>query len=297
MFFFCLLVAVSSREIFEYENEFKIFLETYKKIYDGDELIYRFNVFKTNVDEIDKHNSGNYSFSQGINQFSDLTQSEFEKIMLGYISRNEVSNTVVGVHSNDVDWRNEGALTPIKDQGACGSCWAFSSTGAVEAAEFIKTGKLTSLSEQSLLDCSGSYGNQGCNGGLMNHAFEFIKAKGIPTEKDYPYIAKVDICKSYTPFVTISSYTNSRDLEKDITQQPISVAVDASTWAKYKSGILTCEGTLSLDHGVLLVGSYSDYWVIKNSWGTTWGENGFVRLSKNKGSDCGVNKEPSWPTI
>merc|ERR1719397_608505 len=145
------------------------------------------------MDDVLEHNSGNHSYTKGINQFSDLTQIEFEKIYLGFISRQvkKVSiEPVIEEPDADVDWRGKGALTPIKNQGQCGSCWAFSSTGGVEGAEFISKGSVTSLSEQTLVDCSGSYGNHGCNGGLMDNAFKYIKAKGIASESSYPYTGR-----------------------------------------------------------------------------------------------------------
>lgn len=291
------VVAISAHKNFNYEIEFKAFLKKFDKVYDGDEVTYRFNIFKANADDICQFNRGNHSYSKGINQFTDLTQPEFEKMVLGYLPRGKQINAVAGDHYEDVDWRTKGVLTPVKDQGKCGSDWAFSATGSVEAARFIKSSTLTSLSEQSLVDCAGSYGNQGCNGGLMDKAFDFIKAKGMPTEATYPYVAVRERCKKFAVDIQISSYTDSKDLEKDIVQQPVTAAVDGSRWASYKEGIFKCTGTPSLANGVLLVGSYSDYWVVKNSWGASWGEQGFMRLSKKEGEDCGITHEPSWPTI
>jgi len=295
-FLVCLLAVVCAYTDFEYETHFKTFLKDFNKVYEGDEIVYRYLIFKSNFDKIHEHNAGNHSWTEGVNQFTDLTNDEFRRMMLGYLPRTKkVAPLVEDGPFADVDWRGKGAMTGIKNQGQCGSCWAFSTTGGVEGAEFIKSGSVTSLSEQSLVDCSGSYGNQGCNGGLMDNAFKYIKAKGIPTESSYPYTARDGSCKTYSSHTKISTYTDTRNLGSDIAKQPISVAVDASKWSSYRSGTYSCSGRVSLDHGVLLAGSYSSYWIIKNSWGSSWGMSGFMQLSKS--NDCGVTQSASYPTI
>merc|ERR1712115_103468 len=291
-----------------YETSFADFLKKYNKVYEGDEIIYRFGVFKDKMDEISEHNSQNHSWTMGINQFSDLTAQEFERIYLGYIHRpNRVKNyaDLSGLETpNDVDWTTKGAVTPIKDQAQCGSCWAFSTVGSTEAAHFFKTGSLVSLSEQQLVDCSGSYGNQGCNGGLMDNAFKYYlgKGKGAAAESAYPYTGRDGSCKAFTPAVSISSYKdvpakNEDDLKTAVTQQPVSVAVDARKWQNYRSGIFSgCGMFTQLDHGVLAVGYSDSYWKVKNSWGTSWGESGYIRLTYGK-NECGISNSASWPTV
>merc|ERR1711860_94110 len=206
--------------------------------------------------------------------------------------------------ANDIDWTTKGAVTPIKDQAQCGSCWAFSTTGSTESANFISKESLKSLSEQQLVDCSGSYGNQGCNGGLMDNAFKYYlgKGKGAAAEEAYPYTGRDGSCKSFTPVVEISKYTDvpakSEDgLKTAVTQQPVSIAVDARKWQSYRGGVFTgCTGLVQLDHGVLAVGYSDSYWKVKNSWGTSWGESGFIRLTMGK-NECGLSNAASWPTV
>jgi len=243
----------------------------------------------------------------GINQFTDLTAIEFEKIFLGYIPRDAPRNEAQVPASNqpnvEVDWVSKGAVTAIKDQGQCGSCWAFSTTGSMESAVYLKSGNLTPLSEQELVDCSGSSGNQGCNGGLMDNAFKWIiQNGGLATETDYAYTAKDGTCKKVASKSTISSYKDipAKDeatLKTAVQMQPIAIAVDARKWQTYSSGVFAgCGALIQLDHGVLAAG-YSDaggYWLVKNSWGTSWGEKGFIRL-KAGANECGLANAASYP--
>jgi len=296
MFLFALIAGVSAYTQLEYETAFKTFLKTHGKVYEGDEVAYRFGVFRASMDAVLEHNSGNHSWTKGINRFSDLTNVEFKRSMLGYVSRGKTTDAVSGEFTGDVDWRKT-AITPVKDQGQCGSCWAFSTTGGMEGAGYIASKKVVSLSEQSLVDCSGSYGNQGCNGGLMDNAFKYIKDHGIPIESAYPYTAKDGTCKTYTSQTKLSKFTDVSNLETALQQQPVSVAVDATKWDSYHGGTFECSGDPHLDHGVTLVASFSDYWVIKNSWGSDWGEEGFIKLSKEASHNCGVTQAASYPTI
>ncbi|VEL24902.1 unnamed protein product, partial [Protopolystoma xenopodis] len=220
-----------------------------------------------------------------------------------------------------VDWRSAGAVTPIKDQGRCGSCWAFSSTGALEGQHFRKTGILAGLSEQQLVDCSSAYGNMGCQGGLMDKAFQYVKDNnGIDDEKSYPYESgktgeASDVCKfeeqfvaaKVTGFVDLPSKDERKLKEAVANVGPISIAINSGllSFPHYKHGIYDdpdCQGDpTDLDHGVLLVGYGSengtDYWLIKNSWGTSWGEDGFVRIRRDHRNLCGVTTAPSYPLV
>jgi len=218
--------------------------------------------------------------------------------------------------ADSVDWREKGVVTGVKNQEQCGSCWAFSATGAVEGAWAIKYGakKLVSLSEQNLIDCSGDYGNYGCDGGLMDNAFEYIfQNRGIDTEDSYPYTGVDGSCKYSANSVGASVYSyadvnpgSERELTNAIgTAGPVSVAIDASqaSFQFYSSGVYfepSCS-SYQLDHGVLAVGYGSqnsqDFYIVKNSWGPEWGSNGYILMARNKHNNCGIASAASYPLV
>jgi len=310
----------------EYETRFTQWVQENQKSYDADEFFARFNIFKNNVDKIELHNQGGHSWKMAMNQFGDLSADEFVATHTGYnqvnmgVYRNantkkHISNVVVKAPTA-VDWRLKGAVTPVKDQGQCGSCWAFSTTGSTEGAYFLKKGKLVSLSEQELVDCSAAEGNSGCEGGLMDYGFQYIiDNKGITTEKAYPYTATDGNCASTGKPVgaTITSFTDVTPSDNDalraaVAQQPISIAIEADQdgFQFYSSGVFSGDCGNALDHGVLVVGynqtSTPNYWIVKNSWAAIWGDAGYIYLvddaTLNAGTgQCGLLSEPSYPVV
>jgi cathepsin L len=308
------LLAVSLQDSFN--SWAAVHGKDYKSKY---EYNYRMAVYKSNLDFIESHNRQNLGFTVAMNQFGDLTLEEFSQLYLGM--KVDASNLIQkNVHSDPdfigddtVDWRAKGAVTAVKNQGQCGSCWAFSTTGSVEGAWQLKKSSLVSLSEQNLVDCSSAQGNMGCDGGLMDSAFDYIiQTQGIDTEASYKYTAKDGQCKFNKANVgaTITSYKDVQaksepSLQSAINMQPVSVAIDAahSSFQFYHSGVYyekACSPT-SLDHGVLAVGygtqSGSDYYIVKNSWGTSWGNQGYILMSRNKNNNCGIATMSSYPII
>lgn len=305
-----LLNTVSSLRFTEYINK-------YNKQYSDDEVSTRLYIYKENLRKIQEHNSQEHSWKMDVNQFTDLTEDEF-KSKSGSICFNNNQNLRNKLYNLNIrpyedlpetfDWVEKGAVTDVKDQQSCGSCYAFSTTGAVEGAYFVATGKLVSLSEQEIVDCSGSFGNQGCNGGLYTYGFDFIKNKGICLEKDYSYKATSGLCKKCKSVTKVSSYVNVQPYDELALQQavytsPVSIAIEADTsiFQSYSSGVMDSDscGT-SLDHAVLVVGwgtlNGKKYWKVKNSWGSSWGDKGYILLGRGN-NICGLATEPSYPVI
>lgn len=329
-----LLISVVAAVSFEdlVKEEWRTFKLTHRKQYESDvEENFRLKIFMENKRRIAQHNAhyeaGKTTFKLAMNHFGDMLHHEFVRTVNGFkrstrmlgTERVEAGVTFITPDNvelpKEVDWRKKGAVTPVKDQGQCGSCWSFSATGALEAQHFRMTGKLVSLSEQNLIDCSGKYGNQGCNGGLMDQAFQYIKDNhGIDTEKSYPYEAEDDKCR-YRPsksgavdrgFVDIPEGDERKLKAAVATIGPVSIAIDAShqSFQFYAEGVYyepECNAT-QLDHGVLVVGygtdeEDSDYWLVKNSWNTTWGDEGYIKMSRNRENNCGIASSASYPLV
>ena len=290
----------------------------YGKQYTPTERDYRISVFDANVRKIYRHNtSPNVSWTMAVNKFADLTAKEFKNLYTSKyapFTHNETWTPSSSALPASVDWTTEGVVTPVKDQGQCGSCWAFSSTGSIEGAWALKNKMLYNLSEQELVDCSVPQGNQGCNGGLMDYAFQYVVSSGLTTDEAYPYTATgPNACKnSSRPVVSLSGFkdvpTNSEvALMTAVVQQPVSVAVEAdqSVFQFYSSGVMTKACGTNLDHGVLLVGygtvGGQDYYKVKNSWGADWGDKGYILLGRGaafgQSGQCGIQMDPSFPVV
>ncbi|KAF6212413.1 hypothetical protein GE061_012935 [Apolygus lucorum] len=321
---FACLVALGLAMPMSDDAEWESYKAKYGKNYESNEHeSLRRTIYFTAKEKVQEHNArfeqGLVSYKLGLNRFADMLNGEFRKMMNGYRRGTPRNSFSFHVESNvtlpaTVDWRTKGAVTPIKNQGQCGSCWAFSTTGSLEGQHALKKGKLVSLSEQQLVDCSGAEGNDGCDGGLMDNGFAYIKANnGIDTEASYPYTGedgtcaakKSDIAATVTGHVDIESGSESNLQDASATVGPISVAIDASSYdfQLYESGVYDesdCS-TTELDHGVLVVGygtdSGSAYWLVKNSWGTDWGINGYIQMSRNKDNQCGIATEASYPLV
>ncbi|VDK30218.1 unnamed protein product [Dibothriocephalus latus] len=296
--------------------------KTYKDSY---EEILRKSIFTANIRLIEEHN---YRFHQDLetytmspNQFADLTPQEFSALYLSKlhsrlpagVSQSHLSTAQLKDLPDQVDWRNMGAVTPVKDQGACGSCWAFSTTGAIEGQLKLQRHELTSLSEQQLVDCSWPEGNEGCGGGLMTQAFEHLIQYGSESEAAYPYKAMTSQCKYRKSDVVamMLGYKkikegNETDLMEAVaTVGPISVAINADMpgFMFYSHGVYSIKNCspLYLDHAVLAIGygilDGQPYWLVKNSWGEDWGMEGYILIAKNANNMCGIASMASYPIL
>jgi len=338
------ILVVAAESHINAAGEFQQFKQEFGKLYTAAEESHRFSIFTENLKFITAENAnGMHNYTLGVNQFSDLTAEEFAKQNTGWAKPDALFGDVpnLGNHTWDgselpesVDWTTKGAVTPIKNQGKCGSCWAFSAVGALEGAMQLKVGKLTSLAEQQFVDCPSKYSVPpllGCKGGMMSAAFDFAKKNAICTEDSYKYTSgtttKRGSCKSSSCSVGIAKGKvigykglaplariipgTEKELMSALAQQPVSIGIEAASapFQHYKSGVFSGDcGSMPLgliDHGVLLVGygtdpAGGDYWKIKNSWGTTWGDAGYIRIKRGDGSkygQCHVLSSASYPIV
>uniref|UniRef100_A0A0G4HYH5 Peptidase C1A papain C-terminal domain-containing protein n=1 Tax=Chromera velia CCMP2878 TaxID=1169474 RepID=A0A0G4HYH5_9ALVE len=313
----------------EVRSAFEEFALTHQREYKSDlERKLRLEIFRSNLEYIKARNAQNLNFKLAVNQFADMKEEEVLgtggclRDFLGS-AQIETAEELRGRDPSEFpetfDWSEAGCVTPVKNQGQCGSCWAFSTTGAVEGALCVAGKETTPLSEQELVDCSGKYGNLGCNGGTMDRALQYIQDNGgICTEASYPYIARkswIKGCqaKKCKRGATIESWKQVPEDDEGAMlaalhdHGPLSVALDAEgrDFMYYHSGVLDGKCGTELDHAVLITGygndakSGEDYWLVKNSWGKTWGDKGYLKVFRNKGKEgeCGIAMEPFYAVV
>jgi len=295
-----------------------------------EELLNRKKIFADNLEQVALHNFlGNSSYELHMNEFAAQTQDEFSNSHFGFnggenqpkinrdfyqIDVEELTSLQQKSLPASIDWTTKGAVTPVKNQGSCGSCWAFSTTGGLEGAYYLKTGKLVSFSEQNLVSCD--HVDQGCNGGLMDNADRFIQRNhGLCTEEDYPYVSgrggralckKCNVVDGSIPKQIVDVQHTEESMEAAVAKRPVSVAIEADqmSFQFYRRGVLTGNCGSRLDHGVLVVGygtlNGQKYFKVKNSWGPSWGQNGYILIQRGKqvrGGECGVLLSASYPIL
>jgi len=289
--------------------------------YDVQEEMIRKAIFVANMKNIKAENAKGHRYTLGVNQFTDMTPEEYKQ-RLGFKPSGRQAPSL-GVHqysgevlADSVDWVEKGAVTPVKDQGNCRSCWAFSTTGGLEGAWQVATGKLASLSEEQLVECSREDDNGCRTGGLMDRAFEFLETVDACSEESYPYTSgsgEGGTCKQGCD-VAIPKGGVTGHMDVDHTEEalmsalmkgPVSVAIEAdqSSFQHYRSGVLSTGCGTQLDHGVLAVGygveDGTKYWKVKNSWGSSWGDSGYIHIERGAGGsgECGILMSASYPVV
>merc|ERR1712071_608796 len=324
-------------------QEWELFKSTHGKSYSESESEFRMRVFLDNRDKVAAHNAlfakGEVTFTLAMNKFGDLLSQEFAALFNGYSSQPRSGAVFMKPENfkapSSVDWRSEGYVTPVKDQKQCGSCWAFSAVGALEGQHFRKSGELVSLSEQNLVDCSSRYGNAGCNGGLMDSAFEYVVANGgIDTEASYPYEARVSSSPTLQSLTSPCSYAEQLHFphysrtKLAVSMLPTLEPPPPVSWMLKQeanqilwppshrsdqcpspsmplvlhSSCITQVFTMKRDAAVLVWTMVSwlsdtepmlsgDFWIVKNSWGASWGEGGYIKMARNMGNQCGIATE------
>jgi len=283
--------------------------------FNGEEDAARQTVFEANIALIESENAKGNTYTLGVNQFAHLTEAEFKAQFTGGKGGSVLSSDdahlgelEIGEIAANVDWSTDkSVVNPVKDQGQCGSCWAFSAVGTVESAYALAAGKLGSYAEQQLVDCDTTGGSEGCNGGFNQYGISYIGQTGIASESSYPYTATDGSCRASSVSKALAKGSvagyqsvgkNNAALQSAITSGPVSVTVDAdNSWQLYRSGVLSksCGIFGQIDHAVIAVGydSSADTFKIRNSWGASWGEAGYVRIDNSVSNPyCLYNTAP-----
>ncbi|XP_034483180.1 cathepsin L-like [Drosophila innubila] len=323
-----LIGFVQSTRISKYdvlETQWKLFKKDHMKSYHNEsEELLRKQIFKDNMEQIHSHNlryeAGKESYKMGVNQFTDLLHEEFVNSMMGTLNTTAFHSEYIYTPGRkvklpeSVDWREKKAVSAVKHQGDCGSCWAFAAVGTMEGQQFLKEKKLVELSEQNLLDCSSEapYKNLGCKGGSPQEALRYVKENhGINTRSSYAYEGHVGKCRfkkdQIGAVITGSVDVRSGDeaaLEAAVAEKgPISVTIDATHLQHYQGGVYNtaCGGTANYHHSILLIGYGKDpkagnFWLLKNSWGN-WGEGGYFRMARKSNNLCGIATYAVYPLL
>ncbi|XP_034016189.1 cathepsin S-like [Thalassophryne amazonica] len=325
--FWCLLFMVlcefAVADVFaQLDQHWELWKKMHNKVYSHEieEMGHR-HIWEGNLELISIHNLeaslGLHSYELAMNHLGDLTTEEIDQTLAGTIVPENLERTPVMLKVDSsvpqsLDWRTKGLVTNVKKQGQCGACWAFSAVGSLEGQLKKTTGVLLSLSTQNLVDCSRKYGSHGCKGGFMTHAFRYIKDHGLETEVAYPYTGQLGECK-YNPEHRVANCSGYICLPEGdeaslklalATVGPIAVAVDSSRhkFRFYHHGVYrdpTCSH--KVDHGVLAVGygteKGEDYWLIKNSWGRHFGDEGYIKMARNANDQCGVSRFGCFPIV
>jgi len=311
---YCFVASVSAKTLWHQLEgySFDDYIQEYEKVYaTTEEFNYRKGLFEKKLKEIFQHNSEDHTWKKGVNKFSDLTKEEFKARYTGYarIPSLAVPKNLDHIDMrdvpNDIDWRTKGVVTPVKNQGGCGSCWAFAATETIESGVAIATGKLLTLSEQNMVSCTKNPkhcgGTGGCQGATAELGIDYVAQMGISDEKTYPYRGVTGTCKETTKAAHVSNFTKLPEnkyaplLKAVGTIGPIAISVCAD-FGDYENGVFDgCKAGCVIDHGVQVVGygtsGGTDYWLVRNSWGRSWGTGGYINL-KRYGTDdahCGTD--------